>query len=106
MSGESRTHRMLYGLQRFVCFFLVVGMIVTCCMTLFVSRLQEEMNLIFTEADIQRLYDEIRERCPFEEEHDFIRISKMPSHNITVGISLPYIHAFLDEAGVELDGGK
>ena len=59
-----------------------------------------------TEADIQRLYDEIRERCPFEEEHDFIRISKMPSHNITVGISLPYIHAFLDEAGVELDGGK
>ena len=54
MSGESRTHRMLYGLQRFVCFFLVVGMIVTCCMTLFVSRLQEEMNLIFTEADIQQ----------------------------------------------------
>ena len=59
-----------------------------------------------TEADIQRLYNEIHQLCPFEEEHDFIRISKMPSHNITVGISLPYIHAFLDEAGVELDDGE
>lgn len=55
-----------------------------------------------TGADIRRLYDEIRQLCPFEEEDDFIRISKMPSHNITVGISLPYIREFLEEAGVEL----
>lgn len=57
-----------------------------------------------TAADIRRLYDEIRLLCPFEEEDDFIRISKMPSHNITVGISLPYIREFLEEAGVELGG--
>ena len=54
-----------------------------------------------TEFDIRRLYDEIRKLCPFEEADDYIRISKMPSHNITVGISLPYINAFLEEMGVE-----
>ena len=54
-----------------------------------------------TESDIRRLYDEIRRLCPFEEADDYIRISKMPSHNITVGISLPYINAFLEEMGVE-----
>ena len=59
----------------------------------------------FTEADIHLLYDEIRQLCPFEEEDDFIHISKMPSHNITVGIALPFIHTFLEEAGVELDNG-
>lgn len=55
----------------------------------------------FTEADIRRLYDEIRRTCPFDEADDFIRISKMPSHNITVGISLPYITACLEPLGVE-----
>ncbi|MBR1560412.1 MAG: ROK family transcriptional regulator [Clostridia bacterium] len=59
----------------------------------------------FTEADIRRLYDEIRRLCPFDEADDFIRISKMPSHNITVGIALPYIRAYLDEIGVEEGGG-
>ena len=59
----------------------------------------------FTEADILLLYDEIRQLCPFDEEDDFIHISKMPSHNITVGIALPFIHTFLEEAGVELDNG-
>ena len=54
-----------------------------------------------TEADIRRLYVEIRQLCPFDETEDFIRISKMPSHNITVGISLPYITACLEELGVE-----
>ena len=56
----------------------------------------------FTEDDIQRLYQEIRQYTNFEEESDFIRISKMPSHNITVGVSLPYILGFLEEAGVSL----
>ncbi len=58
-----------------------------------------------TESDIQLLYDQIRQRCPFEEEYDFIHISKMPSHNITVGISLPYIRSFLEKAGVEVING-
>lgn len=43
--------------------------------------------------------DEIRRSCPFEDGDDFIRISKMPSHNITIGAALPYIQGFLDDIG-------
>ena len=39
--------------------------------------------------------------CPFEDSEDYIHISKMPSHNITIGVCLPYIRAFLEEAGVD-----
>lgn len=49
------------------------------------------------QADIHCLYREIREMSPFGEAEDFIRISKMPSHNITVGAALPYIKAFLSD---------
>lgn len=51
---ENGIRRMLFGLQRFFCFFLVVGMIVTCCTMLFVTNLQSAMGLVFTEADIQQ----------------------------------------------------
>lgn len=51
----------------------------------------------FTEEDVQALYDIIRQITPFNEPDDFIRISKMPSHNITIGVSLPYIQDFLDD---------
>ena len=56
MSGdrEIRSRRVLYSLRRFVCFFLVVGMIVTCRTMLFVTNLQSAMGLVFTEADIQQ----------------------------------------------------
>ena len=52
--GRTWQRRLLYGLQRFVCFFLVVGMIVTCCMMLFVTNLQSAMGLVFTEENIQQ----------------------------------------------------
>ena len=51
----------------------------------------------FTESDIRFLYREISQICPFEEEDDFIRISKMPSHNINIGLALDYIRAFLED---------
>ena len=51
----------------------------------------------FNEDDIRIMYDEIRKMCPFQEADDFIHISKMPSHNITIGIALPYIRKFLDD---------
>ena len=55
MAGrESQVRRALYGLQQFVCFFLVVGSIVTCCTMLFVTNLQSAMGLIFTEENIQQ----------------------------------------------------
>lgn len=53
----------------------------------------------FTEADIHFMYDEIRRTCPFEDRDDYILISKMPSHNITIGAALPYIQRFLDDIG-------
>ena len=55
------------------------------------------------QEDIDFLYDEIRTYCPFVEEDNFICVSKMPSHNINIGISLPFIRAFLEEMGVDMD---
>ena len=75
------------------------------------SRLVNDLHLIhdvdiilgghlasyFTQADIQLMYSEIKKLCPFEETENFIRMSKMPNHNITIGIALPYIRGFLDD---------
>ncbi len=47
------------------------------------------------EEDIQTIYDEIEQMTPFPEVRDYIRISKMPKHNITIGAALPYIREFL-----------
>ncbi len=48
------------------------------------------------EQDILFLHEKIRDMTPFSEERDFLRISKMPRHNITVGAALPFIQSFLD----------
>ena len=53
----------------------------------------------FTEQDVKFLYDKIRESTPFIEADDYILISKMPSHNITIGAALSYIRKFLKEFG-------
>lgn len=54
----------------------------------------------FTGDDLKVLYDEIRRLCPFDDGGDeFIRVSKMPSHNITIGTALSYIRAFLEDIG-------
>ena len=45
--------------------------------------------------DIEIIYDEIERLSPFPESRDFIQISKMPVHNITIGAALPYIREFL-----------
>lgn len=49
-----------------------------------------------TEQDIMTLHEHIREMTPFPEEPDFIQISKMPKHNISIGAALPYIQKFLN----------
>ena len=48
------------------------------------------------QEDIRFLYDEIDELSPFHDKEDFLLISKMPSHNITIGAALGYIRAFLE----------
>ncbi|MDD3794585.1 MAG: ROK family transcriptional regulator [Lachnospiraceae bacterium] len=49
----------------------------------------------FSENDIAFLHAQIQQMTPFPEEPDFIRISKMPKHNIAIGAALPYIQEFL-----------
>lgn len=53
----------------------------------------------FIDQDVKFLYDKIRENTPFIEGDDYILISKMPSHNITIGAALPYIMKFLKTFG-------
>lgn len=49
------------------------------------------------DADISFIHNEIQQMTPFEEEHDFLLISKMPEHNISIGAALPYIQNFLND---------
>ena len=48
------------------------------------------------ESDLAFLYMEIEKLTPFPETSDFLQISKMPKHNITIGAALPYIQKFLE----------
>lgn len=48
------------------------------------------------EKDIAFLHEKIKQLTPFEEKADFLLISKMPKHNITIGAALPYIQDFLN----------
>lgn len=54
------------------------------------------------EEDLAFLHSRIRQMTPFPEEADFLRISKMPMHNISIGAALPYIQAFLDDSDIAL----
>ena len=49
------------------------------------------------QTDIDYLYQEIAEQTPFPEAHDFLEISRMPKHNITIGAALPYVQQFLEQ---------
>lgn len=48
------------------------------------------------QQDISFIHEEIRKLTPFPEARDFLHISKMPKHNITIGAALPYIQEFLN----------
>ncbi len=49
------------------------------------------------EEDLEALYERIRKLTPFAEAQDFLRISKMPRHNVTIGAALPFVQTFLNE---------
>ncbi len=53
-----------------------------------------------TEEDVSYLYDKVREISPFNDADDYIVMSKMPRHNITIGAALLYIRAFLEDIDV------
>ncbi len=52
------------------------------------------------ETDIVFLHEKIRQITPFEEQSDFLCISKMPKHNISIGAALPYIQTFFNQMQV------
>lgn len=58
------------------------------------------MNYTNIEEDIALLHKKIQQMTPFEEEQDFILISKMPRHNISIGAALPYIKEFLNKIDI------
>ncbi|MDE6995392.1 MAG: ROK family transcriptional regulator [Lachnospiraceae bacterium] len=50
--------------------------------------------------DLNFLYERIQQLTPFTEPQDFLLISKMPRHSITIGAALPYIQAFLNKSDI------
>lgn len=52
------------------------------------------------EEDISFLHKQIQQMTPFTEAHDFLLISKMPKHNISIGAALPYIQSFLSSPDI------
>lgn len=48
------------------------------------------------EEDLAFLHEKIQQMTPFAEAQDFLRISKMPRHNITIGAALTFIQTFLN----------
>lgn len=53
--------------------------------------------------DLSFLHQEIAHMTSFSETPDFLLISKMPKHNITIGAALPFIQTFLDTGTLALD---
>ena len=51
------------------------------------------------EDDLDFLRNKIRESCPFPVTGDFLLLSKMPSHNITMGAALYFLQKYLREVG-------
>ena len=47
------------------------------------------------DADLACICENIEKLSPFPENIDYIHVSKMPKHNITIGAALPYIRNFL-----------
>lgn len=48
------------------------------------------------EEDLAFLHEKVKQMTPFYESADFLLISKMPKHNISIGAALPYIQKFLN----------
>ena len=47
--------------------------------------------------DLAFMYQKIRQMASFEEQENFLCISKMPKHNISIGAALPYIRSFFNQ---------
>ncbi len=53
--GRRKTRRrLLRGIRRYVIFFLLMAFIITCCMLLFLGRLEQSLEIDFTEQHIRQ----------------------------------------------------
>lgn len=52
MKGEDRLKNILCAINHYLIFFLLICFIITCCMTLFVSILAEELNITLTNDNL------------------------------------------------------
>lgn len=50
---KARKERILAGIQRYVVFFLFIAFIITCCMLVFLTLLENAMGISFSENDIR-----------------------------------------------------
>ena len=58
------------------------------------EQIADKVKEFIASLEIDTLYEIVRERTPFAEGKDYILLSKMSSHNITIGAALPYIKNF------------
>ena len=52
MSRTQRFHQVLQALNRYVIFFLLIAVVITCCMALFITTMTAMMGIELREADI------------------------------------------------------
>lgn len=50
--SDERIRRIIRSVSHFLVFFLIVGFVVTCCMTLFLNTMAKEMNIEFTASNV------------------------------------------------------
>lgn len=52
MRKTSKYRRILFSLNRYLVFFLLIAFVITCCMTLFLNSISNTMDIKFTDANI------------------------------------------------------
>ena len=53
MRENVKWRRILFSLQRYIAFFLLIAFIITCCMYLFLLILQRTLGIRYTEENIR-----------------------------------------------------
>lgn len=54
MNSDKRIDRVLHEFYRFAVFFMLIAFLVTCCLLLFLSQMQQATGIVFTHENIQQ----------------------------------------------------
>ncbi len=52
--GKARAKRWLFSLRRYITFFMLMAVIITCCMVLFLNMMTRSTGLVFTEEHVEQ----------------------------------------------------